>query len=460
MTLFRKTKVQSGLAVFLVVGLGLAISACSDDTVGGNFEAPLEISSVQFQSPDSAEVDPTLEDVSPGDRVVLNGQNMNAIQRVFFAGFEADFNSALASENELVVSIPSDLPFGEITADSLGEGNPIPFFRVTNAASDATFNQTSITPPAPSLEGMDNEHAAPGDEVRFQGQFLYLINSITLPGGITLGPDDVEPADDGSWVDLTLPEGVSTEQNGSISITTASGSDTAAPEFQFHGLRGEVLLDLQSGTPIGPVRHDGQIARWSWWAAAHPFSAGYFPDSSGAALGHSPGAEGDIIVIQQEDRQAIDSGDNAWFNSFRSAQLGEEQWVDPDSLGLSPNNFALKFEFSLVGTWTTGTIQILLTETNFAARYEPWLNDDGTTSPVEFEGWRTVTIPLSEFASDGGDGTPASSLQELFGGDGVANPGPNNPPGFRLINDTEGGMSSGLSFGIDHIRIEQIGYSQ
>lgn len=460
MRFFDATKIQYSLTVLLTLGLILTVSACSDNAVVGNFDEPLEITSVQFQSPDSAEVEPTLDEVSPGDRIVLIGENMNSVANVFFAGFEAEFNSALASQDELVVSIPGDLPFGEITADSLGEGNPIPFFRVTNEASEATFNETKITPPAPSLEGMDNEHASPGDVVTLRGQFLYLLNSITLPGGVTLGPGDVETADDGSWVEFTLPQSVSTEQNGSISITTNSGTDTAAPEFQFHGLRGEVLLDLQSGTPIGPVRHDGQIARWSWWAAAHPFSPGYFPDSSGAALGHADGAEGDIIVLQQEDRQAIDSGNNQWWPSFRSAQLGTNQWVDPDSLDLSPGNFAVKFEMSLVGEWNTGTLQILLTETNYAARYEPWQNEDGSTTPVSFDGWRTVTIPLSEFASNAGDGQAATSLQQLFGSDGVADPGTDNPPGFRLINDTDGAMPAGLSFGIDHIRVEQIGYSE
>jgi len=455
MRFFEKTKVQHSLAVLLALGLVLSVSACSDDAVVGNFDQPLEITSVQYQSPDSAEVDPTLDEVSPGDRIALIGENMNSVANVFFAGFEAEFNSGLASEGALVVSIPSDLPFGEITADSLGEGSPIPFFRVTNEASEATFNETQITPPVPSLEGMDNEHANPGDEVRLRGQFLYLLESITLPGGVTLGPNDVETADDGSWVEFTLPQSVNTEQNGSISISTNSGTDTAAPEFQFHGLRGEVIVDLQSGDPIAPVRHDGQIERWSWWAAAHPFGDGY----DAASSGHADGAEGDIIVIQQEDRQAIDSGDNQWFNSFRSAQLGTNQWVNPDSLDLSPGNFAVKFEMSLTGEWNTGTLQVLLPETNFAARYEPWRNEDGANTPVSFDGWRTVTIPLSEFASDGGEGQAATSLQQLFGSDGVANAG-NNPPGIRFINDTPGAVPSGFSFGIDHIRIEQVGYSQ
>ncbi len=89
----------------------------------------------------------------------------------------------------------------------------------------------------------------------------------------------------------------------------------------------------------------------------------------------------------------------------------------------------------------------------YRARYEPWLTDDGI-EPVEFEGWRTVTVPFSMFRSHGdgvdGGGQAITSLSAVLP-DGVA-----PYPGIMLYNDRDGALPGDLEFAIDNIRVVRV----
>lgn len=452
MDLLATKRVDLASAV-LIAALAFSLVSCQDNTVGGNgdYDEPLELTGVRYQNPDSTE---SPEELNPGDLVALEGQNMNSVARVYFNGIEVDFNPALASNDHLVVSVPGDLPFGEIDPESEEFGT----VRVENTSSEASLD-VPILPPAPDLQEMSNEHAFAGDEVTLYGQYLYLIESVTFPGGVTVGTEDVESEPDGSSVTLTIPDGVDTSMNGTISITTVAGSDDSDPSFLFHGYRG-VLLDMHNGGgPIAEARHaPPQVEEWDWWSAIHPYSGDVYQESG---QDHVEGAEGDFIMVEQAGRDEIGGGNGAWWGSYRSVNLTNSEWVAPENLGESSGNFALKFEMSILGEWNAGTFRILLPEANYAAEIEPWLNEDGSTSPVSYSGWRTFTVPLNEFGADGGSGGTTNSLETLLGSDGVADYGPEgNAPGFRFINDTERALPAGVSFAIDKIRVVRIAESE
>ena len=451
MRIFATTKALSLATVTAVALLAFTLVSCSDNTVGaGNYDAQLELTGVVWQSPDSTG---SPDELNPGDLVALQGQNMNSVARVFFNGVEASFNPALASEQSLVVSVPGDLPFGELDP----EGEEFNTIRVANNGSEATLD-FPVLPPAPVLREMSNEHAFPGDEVTLYGQYLYLIESITFPDDVTISGEDADAAADGSSVTFTLPEGVNTAVNGNVSITTAAGSDDSDPAFLFHGYRGVILDMLNGGGPIADPVHGGpQIEQWQYWAAIHPYSGDVYASS---AEGLAQGAEGDFVIVKQAGGGAIGTGDNAWYNNHRSIQLnGGLQWVPPESMSESPGNFAVKFEMAINGEWTTGAFQILLTETNYAALIQPWYNEQGQNAAVSYNGWRTYTVPFSAFRADGGSGGAATNLASLFGSDGIADAA-GNPPGFRFLNaapaQVAGELPAGVEFGIDKIRIVRI----
>lgn len=454
MQFFDTKRAQSALTIFLVAAVALTVVSCDtfSDNSGnplGDTSESLSISGIQL-APDTTVNEPIRPDtVSPGDRIAIEGQNMNSVVNLYFLGYEASFNAGLAAEETLIASVPNDLPFGELSASALDTLDAI---RVENDASEAAYNEVPVLPGPPTIESVSNEHAIPGSEVTITGSALYLIEEIAFPGGATV--NEWEAAEDGTSVTLTVPENASTETNGNISITTTAGSDDSAPEIQFHDYR-NVFLDIRRGNTIAPTVHDvSQQDDWAYWAALHPYGAE--ETYTQHAQDFTTGAEGDYIVVQNgDDRAQIDANvSGGWWNSYLSINFNAgTQWVPEGSTNEQANNFAVKFEMSMTGgEWPTGTIRMLMPETNYMARFEPWRNQNAPNSSVSFDGWRTFTIPLSEFAANQGDGNPASLVSEVLGADGV----PNEAPSFRLVNDTDGVFPAGLAFAFDHIRVVRI----
>jgi hypothetical protein len=289
---------------------------------------------------------------------------------------------------------------------------------------------------------MDNEYADPGQEVTIYGSALYLVESVTLPDGTTLSTDQIEAATNGTSASFQIPSSAST-QEGAITYTTASGSSESTPTFRYRDTQGMLLnWDDYSG--------------WQGWNAA-------VASSSNAEFG--PGAEGSYAILGGVGE--IPVGDNSWYNGAQAINLNNQEWVAPDNLGESPENFAVKFELNIAEEWESGNILIHLIETSdgyqsgYGYRVQPWRQEDGSVQAVNWEGWRTITVPLSEFTDGYGapDGSAAPSLTALLGADGVAgNGGPDgNPPAFRLNNI--GGNATippTQSFAVDNFRVVRI----
>jgi len=217
----------------------------------------------------------------PGDRIAIQGRNMNSVGTVYFLGYEAGYNPALASEDNLIVSVPGDLPFGELSVAALDSLDAI---RVTNNASEASYNEVPVLPPAPELESMSNEYADPGEEVTVTGSFLYLAESVTLPDGTTIPGEQIESAPDGSEANFTIPESAS-PQEGPISFETSSGGDDSS--FLYRDGRG-LLLNFDN------------YSSWQGWNAVVATSS----DSE-----FSAGADGSFAVLQGDGE--IPTQDNA-----------------------------------------------------------------------------------------------------------------------------------------------------
>lgn len=443
---FDTKKALSVAASLLVATIALTLVSCDSVSEGsgssiGDLEAPLEIQGVQYQSADSVDADgnPIRPDtLSPGARIAIEGRNMNSVASVYFLGYEASFNPALASENFLIVNVPAGLPFGELSVAALDTLDAI---RVQNNANEATYNEVPVLPPAPVIESMSNEYADPGEEVTVTGSFLYLAESVTLPDGTTIPGEQIESAPDGSEATFTIPQSAS-PQEGAITFETSSGTDESS--FLYRDGRG-LLLNFDD------------YSSWQGWNAVVATSG----DSE-----FSSGADGSFAVLQGGGE--IPTQDNAWYSGNRSINMNNQEWIAPENLSEPPSNFAVKFELNIQQEWAAGSILIYLIETatdnystGYAYRVKPWLQSDGSVSAVNWRGWRTITVPLSQFLDPYGDredGSQPSSLTDLLGDDGVAgNGGPdNNPPSFRLVNYGNSPIPAGQAFAVDNIRVVRI----
>lgn len=427
----------------LMVTVALALVSCDGLTGGngdtiGDLNESLSISRVQLH-PDTTMSDlPQPDTLNPGNRIAIEGSNMNSVASVYFLGYEADFNPALSSENYMIVTVPGDLPFGELSVAALDTLDAI---RVENNASQASYNEVPVLPPGPDLQSMNNEYADPGEEVTVSGSYLYLAEAVTLPDGTTIPGDQVDATPDGSEATFTIPNGAS-PQEGTITYETSSGIDPSPP-FVYRDSRG-MLLNFDNHSS------------WQGWNAVVATSS----DSDFGA-----GADGSFAVLGGQGE--IPVGDNSWFNGAQSINLNNQEWVAPENLGESPGNFAVKFEMNIAEEWSTGNVLIHIHETTenyqsgYGYRVQPWLQDDGNVRAVNWQGWRTFTVPLSQFTDGYGDpeGSAVPDLTTLLGADGSAGSGgpDNNPSSFRLNNiGGNGPVPPSQSFAVDNIRVVRV----
>jgi len=112
----------------------------------------------------------------------------------------------------------------------------------------------------------------------------------------------------------------------------------------------------------------------------------------------------------------------------------------------------VKFELSVpkATPWTAGSIFVAVNYSfTYIARYRPWINSAGKTTPFATTGWTTVTIPLSGFLTNNGTGTQVASIKDLVGASG------NTGMNIWFMND---GLTTVTAFtaAIDNIRVVKI----
>jgi hypothetical protein len=444
MQFFDTKRALGAVTSLLVAVVALGLVSCDSLSGGsgnpiGDLNEDLSISRVQLH-PDSAMGDlPQPDTLSPGDRLAIEGSNMNSVGNVYFLGYEGDFNPALSSENYMIATIPGDLPFGELSLAALDSLDAI---RVTNNASEAAYNEVPVLPGPPAPESMSNEYAEPGEEVTITGSALYLVQSVTFPDGTSVPGEEIETTTDGLEATFTLPNSL-TPEPGPLTYTTAGGTSESSPRFMYREQRG-MLLNWDDHTS------------WAGWGAT-------VATSSDSQFGS--GAEGSFAILGGQGE--IPVGDNSWYNGSQAINLNNQEWVAPENLSEQPGNFAVKFEMNIAEEWNTGNVIIHIHETTqnyqsgYGYRVQPWLRDDGTVQAVNWQGWRTFTIPLSEFTDGYGDpeGAAVPSLTALLGEDGKAGPGgpDGNPSSFRLNNiDGNAPIPASQAFAIDNIRVVRI----
>jgi hypothetical protein len=352
--------------------------------------------------------DTTLSLVNPGQYVILDGSGFLTTSQVLFDGVPATYNVALNSENHVVVQVPSISP-------SVLSGSSANKIEVITANGTTTYT-FPVDPPAPIVTAISDEFAHPGDVITISGQFLYLVQSITFPGGIAAST--YTSAADGSSLNVTVPAGATT--GGGIIITTQGGTSSSEPAAGFRDTRG-MLCDFDT------------YNSYSWGATAIINTTGYGEN------------EGNFAQMQFT---GVNAGDEQWWNGGRSINTNAVQWVATDSMSNPISDYALKFEIFVKAPWTTGYFYVLPNYSwTYLASYAGYGNFADSTM-ISTNMWTTVVCPLTNFQTGNGAGTAASSLSTLLGSGSQSidiefvNPGTKNIASFDA--------------GIDNIRVVKI----
>jgi hypothetical protein len=397
------------LLLFLIAGFFGEV-ACKKDN---NNAAPV-ITNLRASSP--APNDSVLTIAGPGQTVVIQGSNLASASAVFFNGYPAVINSALYSDNNIVITIPADMPFADLNPDNLNT------VKVITPSGEATFTIPIVPPPA-VITAMSNENALGGVRVKIYGSNFFFVEKVVFPGNIEVS-DNIVTNKTGSELEVTVPDGITT--GGPITVVNRYGVATS------------ILLFNDQVT--GVLTNSDDLANLEWGCETVDDATLF------------PGGHGKYNRIRAS---AVGAGDMGWWNGSRSLNtFNTVHWVPAANVNDPLDSYALKFEISVKQPWSAGRLYIVRNyDWTYLANYQPWKKSDGTTATFAPDGWQTAVIPLTQFRTkaNGLDGTgdSAPNLKTLVGNDGTGS------IHFLLVNPDTDAISE-FDVAIDNVRIVKI----
>jgi hypothetical protein len=360
--------------------------------------------------------DSLITQTGPGQWIVISGANLKGALRITFDGVAASFNEALFSDTSAVVLIPAVIAFPIVPANQL---NTISYV----TAYGQTSFKFGIFPPGPSITGVSNENANPGDSITLYGLNFFFIQNISFAGTPIKA---FTGAIDGTFISFVVPAGA---QSGPVTVTTQVG--TATTPYNVNDVEKGVLSNFDD------------LFNYAYFSANITNDPALFP-----------GARGSYAELNATN---IGPSDYAWYNGGRGINLNPVQWVPAANVNDPIANYVVKFEMYVKTPWTNGTIYLATNfDFKYIARYEPWLNADGSSKPFITKGWQTITIPASTFKTKpttsgafDGTGVPITTFKGLLGASGMGN--------FNLwiINNSSTAIPA-FDAAFDNLRIEKI----
>lgn len=337
-----------------------------------------------------------------GDSCYLYGSNLVLVKKFTYGGFTVSkWNSS-------------------------SDGTSLGFIMPGLAANKSKVLLTTVSDTAsylingtPTITGINNEDAAEGDSVYITGTYFKNLQSLMF-GGTTI--TSFKTSGDLKTIAFVMPALTGPQSGGYVSVTTQFG--TATTVFKV-----EDFVDM--------FQNWDNVNGYPWGLSGtsnsdYPGNTGWYGELNNATIG---------------------GNDYAWYNGGRGVNMGGAQWVPASDISNSPANYAVKFELYVPKSspWLYGSLFVAENYTwNYIGRYRPWINKAGTITPYYTHGWQTVTLPLSTFANNNGQGPiTLPSISALVGSSG------NTGMNIWFINDTSATVKN-LALAIDNIRVVKI----
>jgi len=444
-------RIYSLLLLFLAVTF--ILPACKKDKI-----SPPVITSVRNYA--ASPNDTLVQTVNTGQYIVLLGKNLSGVTQAFFDGVPATINTALFSDESIVIQIPS-IPFQTVPKDKLNE------ITVVSEGGTATYKINIIG--APIISYVKNAGASPNDTIAkaiFPGQKVTIIGyNLKSPlkiafQGVAANLTDVVYTDSSAIVqvpadltggDATLANTISYTNNigtGTFSIqiigppiiiivsneNPKTGDSVylygnnffAIQSLTFAGATVPSYKASDDGNSIGfvvpPLSQSGPVVITT---TAGTFTTAY--NVNDITTGVVSNFEwGPLFQWAWWGGAELTSGDpsSGWppydaaftgnpsmflmlKNNVLNGGAGDEwgnairmenvQWLPEANVGDAASSWALKFEINVPGAWNGGSIAIKSSDGTYMFRYEPWQISSNNTAAFSTKGWQTVTIPLSSF---------------------------------------------------------------
>ncbi len=347
---------------------------------------------------------------NPGDSVFLYGTNLVLVQRLVYGGTTIPSFKSNLDGTALGFLMPNATPSSQVIVTTK-----------SGTARD-TINAT------PTIIGISDENANPGDSVYIYGTYLRNVQALTFAGvKITSFSSNFSLSGSASSIGFVMPDNA---QSGPASVTTKFGTVTTV--YNVHDVQTGRISDWEWGGDFN----------WKWYGGSYYTSGS--PDF--------PGNSTQYMVLKTN---VLTAGEGNTYSNY-AILMNAAQWVPVTNLNDPVDDWAFKFEVSIPQSWNGGTIDILSgVNGSPIARWEPWQTSATTTAPYKTKGWMTVTIPLSLFRKadptlGDGKGASISKITDLTG------PSGNTDCTIYIHNYSSSSTATGFYAAFDNIRVVKI----
>ena len=355
---------KTALVLCLAAGMLLTFQSCNDDDVNG---APA-ITNVRLLDPTKA--DSSLNAAEPGSLLVIQGQNLGSVMKVYFNDFEATFNAALGSNSNVIVTIPANAPTKAVDADVSNK------IRVQTKGGEATYDFV-LSAPMPVISGLYSEFVKANGTLVINGDYFYNIKSVKV--GAT-----------------SLQVLSTTVKQITAKMPAVAVSDIVTVEGEFGIVKTNFKVNGGEGNMI-----NFDVPATSWGSEVCFGGAPIVPATDPDAI------SGKYSRIKQTKLPATGYAD-AWV--FSTCSFDFKLVAGPAA------ERQFKFEHNIAEPWKAGKYDITITAggTEFVYAFQPWNSTEFTATGYQTTGWRTAVIELSEFKNaTGGSIADVSKVSDL-----------------------------------------------
>lgn len=377
--------IKMSMMALLMVLFAILYSACKkDDTKSGASKVTVDRVSLH----NSTTIDSAITQARLGTILRLDGSGFSGTKGFYINGVKVNVNPVYVTENHIVFQIPSDLPFGKDIQDTTIRNT----IRIVTQNDDFKY-KFIIQGALPVITSVSHTLPREGEVIQITGQNLRDLTRLIFPGNISLTPDQFTVNQDNTIITCAVPIGA-TSTPGAIKV---EGDNGAANSYNYMNQRSGIFIENFSSDPA---------AAGTAPCNSRPYS--YGTNISGTLTAQLP-ASGSGPKNPQYYRQAPASpADVALENNvggfdFSSCSglisaLTKANGVFTATT--SANGLALQYDLYIPVSWSSGLVRLDMSngDSKFRYDYAPWATGGGNISPVQMDGWRTVTIPLTVFS--------------------------------------------------------------
>jgi len=371
----KKMNLKYLLLLSGVITMMISFSSCNDNnSSGGNSSAPA-ITAVYLEDAQSTVTDREVDFLRLGQTIRLEGANFIGISKVLVNGYNCYFNPTLVTNTSMIFTVFQTTVSSAIYTDPSAE-NTIALVKNGQTVS-IPFD---VRAAAPTITSISHTMPQAGDRITVYGTGLQGITSVTFPGNVAVTSGIVSDDVEGTYFEVTVPQGVSND-GGSILAIGANGGAYSPACFNYKK---------------GLLHNFDDIQNYSWGSGIDNTAlTAQIPTS-----GDGPKSQGGYQEFNSAGNLAGGADQRFWLNSTNIQSI-----MGNLPASLSTDSCGIQMDIYVDGAWNSGIIRFVMADGYGSSRYcmvyQPVYPNGAAYDQTAFVNpgcWFTITLPFSSSA--------------------------------------------------------------